>query len=730
LTELRASDLRFTPTEAAEFLNTVMGLNLSAQDVAALESRTEGWIAGLQLAALAMQGTAQGEGNTTDFIQSFTGSHRFVLDYLAEEVLQQQTESIQTFLLRTAILDRLTGSLCDALLFGEAEQPTLRSSAATLEVLEHANLFIVPLDGERRWYRYHHLFADLLRQRLRQTQPEQIPVLHIRASRWYEENALADEAIEHALRAEDFDRAASLIGAHIDATWKRAEHNKLGRWLVGLPSGVLITKPQLCIYSAWMLFAVGQRDTADQLLKVAERALYSRPDDKRLRGRLAAVRALMLSWWGDVPGIIEHARIALECLDRDDPWRGPAAVALGDAYDFQDDLTAAYRARLEAVQTCKAAGDVYFYLIANVKVAITLRAQGRLQQTIDLCRQQLEYADEHGLSQTSVAGCFLAQWGEVLAELNDLDGALERATKGAELTEGSDLVLLSYSHLCLIAVLVARGDLAAAEEVVQKLEQLTREHDLPAYITNPTAAWRATLWLLQGNLEAASQWVCERALDPDQEPDLMRRIEYGILVRVWLAQGNLDDASRLLRRLVDAVERGERIPTTIEVLNLQALVFQAQGEHNRALDALSKALALAEPGGFIRTFVGAGPPMARLLQEALRRNVTGGASPAYVRRLLAAFPLARPEPAAEAERPAPPRAGPSRPDLIEPLSEREIEVLELISEGLTNPEIAARLYLALNTVKAHTRNIYGKLGVHNRTQAVARARALGVLPTF
>jgi LuxR family maltose regulon positive regulatory protein len=662
-----------------------------------------------------------------------------VLDYLLEEVLHQQPERVQAFLLQTSVLDRLTGPLCDALT-GQGD------GGATLERLQRANLFLVPLDNERRWYRYHHLFADLLRQRLlsppsggiaqaprsKVEWPDGglVSELHTRASRWYEQNGFADEAIAHALRAQDFERAARLIGEHADAVWKRGEHVKLARWLAALPPEALRAKPLLYTFAAWYLFAKGKRDPAERLLKAAEQALDAAdripetaplaqgqpPDaDTVLRGRLAAIRALMVSWQGNAPAIIEHARQALAYLPQQDPWHGPTAIALGDAYDFRGDLPAAYQARLEAAQACQAAGDLYFFMIANLKVAITLRALGRLQQVIDLCQQQLAWAEEIGLSQTAVAGCLLAQWGEVLAERNDLNDALDRAKRGAALTEGGDLALLGFSNLCLVRVLFSVGDLAAAEKTVQKLEDVSREHDLPPLITQPTAAWRASLWLARGQLETAAQWASERQRGASQEPT----VGEVALARIWLAVGALDEAIPLIQRLLEAAGAGGRTSSAIEMRVLQALAFDAHGEPTRAMAALERALALAEPGGYLRTFVDQGPPMAALLYRALSR----GTAPDYVRRLLAAFPGAEQAQAEARER------TPSQAELIEPLSERELEVLELIAQGLTNPEIASRLYLALNTVKAHTRSIYGKLDVHNRTEAAARARALGLLPS-
>jgi LuxR family maltose regulon positive regulatory protein len=727
LTELRATDLRFSSSEAATFLNQVMGLNLSAEDIAALERRTEGWIAGLQLAAISMQGRK----DVTGFIQSFTGSHHFVLDYLLEEVLEQQSQNIQTFLLYTAVLDRLTGSLCDALTGQEDGQ-------ATLEILERANLFIVPLDEERRWYRYHHLLADLLRQRLRQTQPEQMPTLHQRASKWYEQNGFIDEAIEHALHAEGFERVAHLIEEHVDALWQRSEHARLRRWLAGLPIELIFSKPHLGILHAWNLFTSGQQDAAEQSLQAAERVLESSADRvtetspmereqspgsdwTRIQGRAAAIRAFLASYHGDVQEISRYARQALEYLpEQDVTWRSTAAVALGDAYRFGGELAAAHRVRLEALEASKAAGNTYMTMIASMKLAITLRQQGRLEQVIEICQQQLQLAQEIGMSQSAVVGWSLAIWGEVLAERNDLDRAIHRAQKGVKLTEGSrNAIVIGWSNLCLMRVLFSRGELAGAKEIVQKMENLARQYDVPPWIANPMAAWQARIWLAQEKLDVASQWVGERGLDAEGDPTRFHVIEYIVLVRIHIAQGRLDEATKLSQRLLETAERRGHTARAIELLNLQALAFQAGGDTNQAITALEQALTLAKPGGFIRTFVDEGPPMARLLYEA----VTRGVATDYARRLLAAFPVTEPEQTDLSKKQAP------ESDLIEPLSERELEVLELIAEGLTNPEIASRLFLSLHTIKVHARNIYGKLGVHNRTQAVTRARALGVLPS-
>jgi LuxR family maltose regulon positive regulatory protein len=374
---------------------------------------------------------------------------------------------------------------------------------------------------------------------------------------------------------------------------------------------------------------------------------------------------------------------------------------------------------MEALEASKAAGNVYMTLIASMKLAVTVRQQGQLNQAIEICRQQLLLAGKSGLSQTAVVGWLLAIWGEILAELDDLDGANHQVSKGVELTErGADVGMLGWSYLCMTRVLFSRGDLTGANRVIQNTEKMAREHNLPPWISSLMAAWQARTWLAQDKLDAASRWVDERELDQDSKPSYMNEMEYLALARILIAQGRLGKATALLQRRLEAAETGGRTSRVIQVLLLQALAYQAGGDTDQAITALGKAFTLAEPRGYIRTFADEGTPMARLLYEALSRGI----APDYVRRLLAAFSAVEPEAT------APSSTQLSKSDLIEPLSGRELEVLQLIAEGLTNREIAARLFLSQNTVKVHSSNIYGKLGAHSRTQAVARARTLGILP--
>ncbi|MFL7892673.1 MAG: LuxR C-terminal-related transcriptional regulator [Anaerolineales bacterium] len=732
LTELRAADLRFSPKEVTEFLNQVMGLKLSMEDISALESRTEGWITGLQLAAFSMRGSR----DVDNFIKSFTGSHRLVLDYLIEEVLEQEPDRIQTFLLQTSVLDRLCGPLSDALTNQEDGQETL-------EYLERANLFIVPLDEERHWYRYHHIFVDILRRRLNQLLRDQLPYLHKQASDWYDKNGFVDEAIEHALRGDDFAQASQLIERNIDPLWGRGETSKLQRWLDDLPEDILLTRPYICVYKARNQCNSGRLEEADRTLKSVEQALESKTDKdpeseqqyhislsssdrSKLLGRSAAVRALMSSFQGDVTGIIRYANLALEYLPEQDlTWRGHTALILGNAQGFRGDMNAAYQARFEALKACEAAGDIYIVMLANLQLAITLRSQGQLQRTVEICQQQLQFAKEYGLAKTRLTGYLMAIWGETLAELNDLSAALDQARTGFKLTERSgDLQMIGWSFMCLVRILISRGDTADAEDLIRKMESIARGTHIPPWVADQMKAWQARLWLAQSQQEFASQWVREYYLDDGSEPIPLQKINYFSLfdyltiARILIAQGHTDEADRLLEQLLKAAGTGGRTSKMIEILNLQALILQTRGDLDRALQKLDLALNLAEPGGFVRVFLDEGPAMGDLLYQALSRGI----SQEYVRRLLAAFPNGGHV-----------RGGllqnqPSGYELVEPLSEREIEVLQLIAEGLTNREIANRLYLSLNTVKVHTRNIYGKLGVNNRTQALAKGRSLGFLP--
>jgi len=728
MTELRMNDLRFTSGEAAEFLNRIMGLKLTAGDTDALASRTEGWIAGLQMAAVSMQGRE----DVADFIHAFAGSNRYILDYLLEEVLQRQTDSLQTFLLETAILDRLTGPLCDAvatdigdwrLEIGNHPQsliPNLQSQAI-LEYLESSNLFVVPLDNERQWYRYHRLFADLLRKRLQQAHPDRVPTLHRRASRWYERNGLPAAAIDHALSAGDFERAAHLIDELAEPLWREGAQSTLSAWLAALPDEQVTSRPQLCVFHAMVLFMAGQLGAAELRLQAAERALGPMANGAagELQGMVAATRALIAYFQGDVPAIIRFSRQALAVLPEEKAtWRSSAAINLGDAYRWSGQLAAADRAYEEAVKVGWTTGNVFVILIASIKQAFTQTHQGRLRRAIDICRQLLQLVEENWLSQTPLVGGVFAVWGSILCEQNHLQEALRDAHKACELSEqGSSVGLLGLSYLVLLRILWARGDTAGAEETIRKLEKLTRESNVPVWIASGTAAWKAHAWMAQGNLAAAEQLLQERGLSVDDDLTYPQEIEYLSLARLLIAQHKLEEADRLLERLLQSAQAGGRVEWIIAVSALQALALQAQGDVDRALTPLERALALAEPEGYVRVFVDEGLPLARLLRHAASRGI----APEYASKLLAAMDASAPASTGEVLPPS--RTQP----LIDPLSERELEVLRLLVTHLSSSEIGHELFIAASTARSHIKSIYGKLHVHSRNDAVRRARELGLL---
>ncbi len=703
LTELRASDLRFTPSEAAEFLNQVMGLNLSAEDIELLETRTEGWIAGLQLAAISMQG----HQDTTSFITAFTGSHHFVMDYLVEEVLQQQTERIQTFLLRTSILDRLCGSLCDAVLLDPAA-----SGQATLEYLEHANLFLVPLDNERRWYRYHHLFADLLRQRLRQgiaSSPEEaesrVNALHLRASQWYEDHGLEIEAFHHAAAANDVERAERLMeGKGIPRHFRGAVMILLD-WLGSLPKAVLDARPSLWWRYASLLLVNGQTIGVEEKLQAAETALQgAEPDDqtRHLIGRIATARAVLALTRYQTEVMLAQSRRALEYLPLDNlPTRANAYWTLGSAYLFQGDRPAARQALTEAIALSQASGDIFTTILATISLGIVQEAENQLPLAAETYRRVLQLAGEQPLQIIYEAYLGLAR---ISYEWNDLTAAEQHGQQSLHLARqyerGIDRYILC--EVLLARVKLAQGDVAGAAALLAQAEQSARQQNF-VYRLPEVAAAQVPVLLRQGHLAAAAHLAETYQLPTSQ-------------ARVHLAQGDPSAALAALESWRRQVEARGWADERLKVLVLQAVALQADGEQNQAVQLLAEALEMAEPGAFIRLFVDEGAPMARLLAAATAQ----GLRPDYIGKLLAACETK------EQKRDDPSPRPPAQP-LIEPLSQRELEVLRLIAQGLSNQEMSERLFLALDTVKGHNRKIFDKLQVQRRTEAVARARELGLL---
>jgi LuxR family maltose regulon positive regulatory protein len=701
-TELRAADLRFSPAEAAEFLNQRMGLELSDADVAALEARTEGWIAGLQLAAISMHDNK----DTAGFIQSFTGSHRFVMDYLLEEVLNQQPENIQTFLLRTSILDRMCGPLCEAVLL----YPSIPGQA-TLEYLERANLFIVPLDNERRWFRYHQLFGDLLRKRLGQSlPPDGIAGLHILASEWYEVNDLMLEAFRHAAGANDIERAVRLMENRKMPIHLRGTATTILDWLASLPDAVRNARPVLWWKQAALMLTIGLTTGVEEKLQAAEAALdeTAKPGvapDKTTRdliGKIAVVRANLAQTQIQVDTILVQARRALEYLNPDSlSARSSAANALGYGYYWQENCVEASRAYREALSLAQAAGDMPNSILASIRLGHLQKDQNQLHLAAETYQHALkligDYADPNAV---------LAYLGliEIFYQWDKLEAAEKYAQQGLQLAQQYaqivDRIIMSELYLALIRL--ARKDVIGAAQLVSQAEQTSHQKNYTSRLPN-IAFFQTWIYLRQGNLDAAAQLTLQNDLP------LMR-------ARVLIQQGDPGAALAILEPLRQQAEMKGLSRRLLEVMTVQSVALHAHGEKEKAVELLGEVLAQAEPEGSMRVFLDEGAPMAELLSAA----AVQGIRPDYVNKLLAAF-----KGEMEGERPS--ASVPGSAGLIEPLSQREVEILRLIAQGLSNREIGERLFLALDTVKGHNRKIFDKLQVQSRTEAVARARELGLL---
>ena len=714
LVELRQADLRFTPDEAGAFLNRAMNLKLPADDVAVLASRTEGWIAGLQMAGVSMRDKADVSG----FIATFAGRHEHIADYLTGEVLNLQSENLQSFLLQTSILDRLTGSLCDAVCPGAGQG----QGQQTLERLKEANLFIVPLDDERRWYRYHHLFAGLLRQRLQQDRPGIVPELHRRASEWYARNGLLEEAIEHALDAGDSERAADLIEQIAEATVMHSEIATFLDWVERLPGASVYARASLRLYYAWALL-IGNRP-----MEVIETLLQ---DSGEVAGPVPG-RALLEAFIAAFQGNVIHAnalsRQAQKQLPQDHTFsRSIAALNIGTFHALGGDLVAASRALEEAVRLGRESGNVLVAVYALCQLAEYRAIQGQLQEAMATYRQALDLATNGEGTLLPVAGLAFIGMGELLREWNDLASATQHLEQGIELAQRCTEMGSIDGYIALARVKQVQGDAEAAVELMRKAQELAKRSEFTGLDDAVVCIHRARLLTAQGKVQAAARVLEQCGVETDadlSEPGrgrarptfyFLHEMANSARVRLLIAQDRPERALERLKALRLKVQRLQWAGCLIELRVLEALAYRAQRDIPQALRALERALSLAEPEGYVRVFVDEGQPMARLLYRAVELGIV----PAYASRLLAAFPDAGPF--------AQPTARASEFEGVEPLSDREKQVLQLVAQGLSNPEIAGRLFISLGTVKVHTRNIYGKLGVHTRMQAVARAVSLGIL---
>lgn len=723
LVEVRASDLRFTLEEAGTYLNASAGLDLDATDVASLEQRTEGWIAALQLAAVSMRGRADSRG----FISRFAGTDRYVVDYLVEEVLAHQPEQVRDFVLRTAVVDRLCGPLCDALTGGgDGEQ--------VLEALERANLFLVPLDDERRWYRYHHLFADVLRAHLQAQQPDLMPLLHGRASLWYEQHDLTDEAVRHALDAGDVDRAAYLIELAVPEIRRHRREAQLLGWLKELPDAVVRRSPVLSVFYGYLLMVNGDVEAVEERFDDAERALAAGPDAslrwadtddlRTLPATIAVHRAAIAQARGDVAGTIAQARRALELAGPHDHLaRGGAAGFLGLAAWAHGDVRTAFDTFTEAVASLHAAGNLVDELTSTVVLADLLIAAGRSSEARRLYERSLDVAEAAGEPLARAAATLHVGLGEMDRDAGDLSAARQHLDAATALAERAPMTESLHRWF------VARGRLAAAHgDWPEAVDLLTRAEESyrPGFFPDvrPITSIRARVWISAGDLARVAGWVAERGVTTEDEADYLREFDHLTLVRSVIARHRthpdepaLERALGLLGRVEEDARGFGRQGSLLEVTVLTALVEDALGDQDRAVRLLAGALTElvdpADPESSLRLFLDEGAPTV----ELLRAIQHPAAAADRARRLLSRGGVLD---GGATER------GPVRPS-SPVVSDRELQVLRLLDSELTGPDIARELFVSHNTLRTHTKHIFTKLDVTSRRAAVRRARELGLL---
>lgn len=724
LVEIRAGDLRFSRAEVTAYFKDSIGLALDDRDLAALDERTEGWIAALQLAGLSMQG----RDDVSSFIAGFAGDDRYVIDYLVEEVLQRQPEPIRQFLLATSILARLSGSLCDAVTGQDGGEATLRA-------LERANLFTVPLDDRREWYRYHHLFADVLRARLTGEHPGWAVELHGRASRWYAEHDEQLDAVRHAFAAGDHEWAAETLERAIPELRRARQEAAMQQWLEGLPDELVRRRPVLGVHRAGVLLANGDVDGAEALLRDAEQWLAATEDalDQRKTGssevgvgdqeglrrlvpQLAMYRAALAMAAGDTEGVVAHARRALAVVGDDDDYeRGGAAGFLALASWHDGDLEMAHRHWSTAQASLRKAGHVVDAIGCARPLALIRIGQGRLREAMETYARGLALATEERATPLRGAADMHVGMSELFIEWNDLDRAEQHLVESRSLGQHAALAQNPYRWCAAMSrVRLTHGDVDGALALLDEAERLYVSEYYPD--VRPVPAVRARIWASHGRLADAIQWARERGLSLDDDVSYLREFEHITLVRILMAQqlkggtrGSFGAAVGLLGRLLTAAEDAGRIASVIEILALQALSLQARGDVPGALVPLARALALAEPEGYVRIFVDEGDRMAALLDRAEAEGI----AVEYVHRLLAAHRGLSSASAQQA--------------LAEPLSKRELDVLRLLATELDGPRIANELFVGVSTVRSHTKSIYAKLGVNNRRAAVRRGEALGLL---
>jgi LuxR family maltose regulon positive regulatory protein len=719
LLEIRLAELRFSNDEATAFLNEGMGLTLSLNEIDLLNAKAEGWAAGLQMAGISLQGRS----DTTRFIQSFSGSNRYILDYLVEEVLKRQPAAVQDFLVRTSILDIFCSSLCDTLI-KNTDQDDIPYSQSILEYLEDSSLFIIPMDDDRIWYRFHRLFADLLKNRLQQRLPNEISGLHRKASQWYEQNGWVTQAIEQALRAKDYEHAIFLINQSSERLFGYGDRAAVARWIDAIPEDQLRSNLELEVLRAASLTMDGHIREAETCLQNVEKWLapVENPDDQQtiLTGRIMTVYSNIASYRGDLDGVLHYAPQALEKLagDPDLTWRSWNLVNLSNVSLGKGNVEASIQYLADAIACGKATHSPDMTLTTMFYHILILWIQGRIREASQSSQEGLAYMTENQLDHLPRAGALFMMWGLILCERHELAKAEELINQGYRLVEPEKSPLwLELANLIRLRFWIAKGDLPRAVQIARDAIQLLSEYEIPGMLATWIRGFITWIWVLEGRFLDAEKNFQEHEILVNREVSHPYHNEYLSLALLLEAKGDLISSVNLLERIIYQSEADKQFRWAIVGYLLLAQIYQSQEDIPHAMTVLEKALAMTEAEDNVQVFMDAGEPIKRLLEVALQRRM----HVEYTRRLLSDFQ-------------EPPHRVPVEKDvrqnnlaLAEPLTRREMEVLRLIIEGYTNKEIAQSLGISLRTVKFFGTNIYSKLGVTGRTRAIHRARELGLL---
>jgi LuxR family maltose regulon positive regulatory protein len=702
LLEVRMSDLRFDQAECAQFISKMLDTNISKNDLVKLQNRTEGWVSGLQMAAM----TLRGRENISDFIDSFSGSHRYILDYLIEEVLQRQTQEIRTFLFQTSILARFNSALCDAVTAQE-------NSHEILAYLDKSNLFIIPLDVDRSWYRYHRLFSDLLRARLEQRYPAHIPELHRRASCWFEENGFIFSAIDHALSADDYHRAIGLIECIAESTLMEAQISTLLRWQDKLPQEKIAGFPNLAFIFLWAQMLKGyQFDEVRMQVEMIEDAQQISP------GRQPTLLAFMEVSLANMRKAGDYAHQALQELKPDDSYfRSIALWIYGISKIINQNLHESYQVMEELFQMNQVQENVMFSTLTASQLGKIQLRLGNLAEAERIYQKSLGTSRDKGGNLIPIAGEVLEGLGELYLELNQLDQAADCLLEAIELTRQWRDVAALEAYITLARVKQAQGDWMAARDAIDKAMDLAIKYDVIDFDDRIVRMWQARLWIESGDLDQTERWAAQIGLQDLAELGAWQEkdpAEYQLRLRESLVATILLIKQKKYTQALDRIDwhiqvfkQQGRTLTMLEAMLLKAEVLYGIQAHQDAMSLFNQVLELAEPAGYMRLFLDRGEPVKQLLRRTQQT--------AYTTALLSAFDGAIPK----AQRTAQP--------LVEPLSERELDVLRLLPTNLTTPEMAESLYIGVNTVRSHIKNIYSKLGVHKRSEAVAKARDLEII---